>query len=118
MNAVEMINASSVHWARFMLGVLLETSVVFAFIGCLWLALRRKAWVSPQLGYYLFLLVLVKALIPGGISIPGVVSSLFPEGQTALEEEGTLVGGWGWLFGAGGPGEDTLAERKRSNKFS
>ena len=100
MNTFDLIHSIAESWARFMFYALLESTAVFAVIGLLWLALRNKTWVSAQFGYCLFLLVLLKLLVPGGISIPGLISFLFPPNQPAFEE-GVVPGGWLWLWGEG-----------------
>ena len=62
MNPVELINGLSEKWAVFMLDRTLGSTLVFVFVGLIWVVLRRR--ISPQWGYLLFLLVLVKLIIP------------------------------------------------------
>ncbi|MFH1744004.1 MAG: M56 family metallopeptidase [bacterium] len=106
MHAIETVNSWSEYWAGFMGYSVIESTIVFGLIGGLWLLLRNRAWVSAQFGYCLFLLVLLKLMVPGQVSIPDLISSLFPQEQVSSGGQVVGIGGW-WLWGEGGPGEKT-----------
>ena len=76
MMSVDSLNAWGASWAAFMWARLSETTVVLTGVGLLWLLLRRRA--SPQLGYCLFLLVLVKSVLPIALPVPSRLAGLGP----------------------------------------
>lgn len=67
---IDRLNTISESWATWMGSALIETAVVAAVIGLIWLALRKRT--SPQLGYLLFLLIPLRLLIPLEIHVPGI----------------------------------------------
>ena len=68
MTWIETLNAWSDRWADVMWASLVDTTVIFAMVALLWLALRR--WLSAQLVYCLFLLVLLKLVVPVDVTVP------------------------------------------------
>lgn len=92
MIGIEFLNSLSVAWAEFMWYCLVDSTAIFLLVGSLWLLLRKRVWVSIQLGYILFLLVLLKLIIPGQLSIPGLISYLFS--QEVIFQEGTVPFGF------------------------
>jgi beta-lactamase regulating signal transducer with metallopeptidase domain len=76
MTATDTLNTWAAQWAEFMLRGLTDTIFLLAFVALVWLLLRR--WASAQLGYCLFLLVLLKLLIPVSITVPGWATWLSP----------------------------------------
>ena len=76
MNAVVIINSWAAAWGHFMLHSLLEPGVVLLAVSILWLLIRKRA--SVHLGYFLFLLVLIKTLIPIEITVPKNISFFIP----------------------------------------
>ena len=71
MSILFVINSWAANWAQFMLHSLLESGAVLLAVSALWFLIRKRA--SVHLGYFLFLLVLIKLLIPIEISVPGSI---------------------------------------------
>lgn len=76
MIATEMLNAFAESWAHFMLGGLIDGSVLLVLLCLLWLLLRRR--VSAQFGYCLFLLVLLRVVRPLQVTLPHGCEFLSP----------------------------------------
>ena len=91
MNSSEWLNAWAEPWASFMSRSTIDSALVFCLVGLVWLALRKR--LSAQVGYLLFLLVLVKLILPGVISLPGLIYSWLPapEAVTATELAGEPI---------------------------
>ena len=106
MNATETFNLWSRGWATFMGHGLIESTVIYAVVGGLWLLLRNRRWASAQLGYGLFLLVLLKLVVPAQFSIPEIFSSLLPSAQISATGEESGFDPWEMLMGVGGLGEE------------
>jgi beta-lactamase regulating signal transducer with metallopeptidase domain len=70
------LNTWADAWAQFMSSSLIEAAVVLIAVSILWLLIHRKA--SAQLGYGLFLLVLLKLLIPVEFTVPDWLADLSP----------------------------------------
>ncbi len=70
------LNTWADAWAQFMSRSLIEAAVVLIAVSILWLLIHRKA--SAQLGYGLFLLVLLKLLIPIEFTVPDWLANLSP----------------------------------------
>ncbi len=68
MNGMESINNLASLWSGTMLQTLIETSILFIIVYAIWCLIRKRA--SVQFGYALFLLVLIKPLVPVQYSIP------------------------------------------------
>ena len=75
MNDFGTINRLAVRWVDFMGGRSYEIAMVFLIAACLWLLMGRKA--SAFLGYGLFMLVLIKAVLPFNIPSPALLNE-FP----------------------------------------
>ncbi|MFB3788565.1 MAG: M56 family metallopeptidase [bacterium] len=95
MNTSEWLNAWAEPWASFMSRSTIDSALVFGLVGLVWLVLHKR--LSAQMGYLLFLLVLVKLILPGVISLPGLIHAWLPmsEAVTAGTGDGD---GW-WRFG-------------------
>ena len=93
MQAIETLNAWSQSWAGFMWTGLIETAVALAVVAIIWLLVRRR--VSAHLGYCLFLLVLVKAVVPIQFTVPAWAAAVSP--RVAVERAGA------WLLAANPP---------------
>jgi hypothetical protein len=74
MNDFGTINRLAVRWVDFMGGRSYEIAIVFLIAACLWLLIARKA--SAFLGYGLFMLVLIKAVLPFNIPFPALLNEL------------------------------------------
>jgi len=55
-------------------GVVLDSLLLLFLVGLIWLGIRRV--VSPQWGIALFLLVMIKAIVPLSVSVPAAVGNL------------------------------------------
>ncbi len=77
MISFDLFNQWAEWWASFMLYQTLDSIVILLFVGILWLFLRKK--MAAQFGYYLFLLVLIKLVIPGQFSLLDQFTLLIPE---------------------------------------
>ncbi len=73
---VELLNQTADAWARYMVGGLIDGGILLLVLWGVWLLLRRR--VSPQFGYCLFLLVLVRVAIPWEIPAPAWYKTLSP----------------------------------------
>ena len=67
---INRLNQLSESWATWMGASLIETAVVMALLGLIWLAIRKRT--SPRLGYLLFLLIPIRLLIPLEVHVPGL----------------------------------------------
>ncbi len=72
----ETLNSWAQSWAAFMWGSLIDATIILAVVAVVWLALRR--WMSAQLGYCLFLLVVIKLIVPIHVTVPGWTAYLSP----------------------------------------
>jgi Tol biopolymer transport system component/beta-lactamase regulating signal transducer with metallopeptidase domain len=70
------LNTWAESWARFMWGSLIEAAVILIAVSILWLLIHKKA--PAQLGYGLFLLVLLKLLVPVEFTVPDWLANLSP----------------------------------------
>ncbi|MEE8451653.1 MAG: HEAT repeat domain-containing protein [Thermoguttaceae bacterium] len=77
MNAIERLNTWGAGWSAFMAVGLVDATVMLALMGLIWLVLRR--WASPQLGCWLFLLVLVRLVVPIEVTVPEPLARLSPQ---------------------------------------
>jgi beta-lactamase regulating signal transducer with metallopeptidase domain len=68
MQWIETLNVWSLTWADWMITSTVETTIVFAVAGTIWIVGRR--WISAPAGYWLFALVLLKAILPLHVSVP------------------------------------------------
>lgn len=76
MPLVDTLNGWADAWAIYMWGSLLDTTALLAVVSIVWFAIRRR--VPAQLGYCLFLLVVIKPCVPGHISVSGAAAYLSP----------------------------------------
>ena len=76
MMSIEMLNRWGDSWASFVLAGLLESSLALALVAVLWLAIRRR--IEPQVGYWLFALVLLKLTVPASLTGPEWLANLSP----------------------------------------
>ena len=79
MISLDALNDFSSTWAITMLGSIIDTAVLLIVVGALWLCLRKR--VSAQVGYCLFMIVIVKAMIPFEVTGPRWLASLSPRHQ-------------------------------------
>ncbi len=91
MPSMETLNTWADVWAGFMWDRTVDSVVVLAIVGVLWLLIHRRS--SPQFGYCLFLLVLVKAVVPIEVTVPSWMTYLSPEGvvDRSTEWAGTFT---------------------------
>lgn len=76
MNGIEWLNDAAEFWLAFLWGHILESTWAFVMILGLWWMLHKRF--SPLLGYYLFLVVLIKFILPVHITLTPFVSTLSP----------------------------------------
>lgn len=76
MSASATFNAWAIPWAEFMWSGLIDATLLLAIVALLWLPLRRR--MSAQVGYCLFLLILVKLVVPIHVTAPGWLANLSP----------------------------------------
>lgn len=69
-------NAWAAAWSGWVVSSLIGTLVVLGIVSLVWLIVRRKA--PPQLGYFLFLLVPLKLLVPFEMTAPGWIARWSP----------------------------------------
>lgn len=88
MTLIHTLNERSAIWAEAMCGSLIDTSVLLIVVAVAWLLLRKR--ISAHVGYCLFLIVVVKAMIPLEFSGPNWAAELSPRvqlGRLFAEEE-------------------------------
>lgn len=76
MAILETLNRWAATWSGLVIGGLLDATLILVFAAILWLFIHKKA--SPQFGYGLFLLVILKLLIPIEIAAPVWMTYLTP----------------------------------------
>ena len=76
MISIDTLNAWGRGWASYVTGSLIDAAAVLAVVGLVWLLARR--WASPQFGSGLFLLVIVKLLVPLPVVLPAWAAYLSP----------------------------------------
>jgi beta-lactamase regulating signal transducer with metallopeptidase domain len=98
---IEQINNIALSWWGWMIGMLWQVSLLIILIACIDAVIKRWAW--PQLRYALWLLVLLKLVVPPSISMPGsltgrlqpiadrIVSSAITESEVTVEKPVTFV---------------------------
>jgi beta-lactamase regulating signal transducer with metallopeptidase domain len=68
MIGIDRLNQLASIWSGFMVRGLIDATVLLLVVGVVWLAFRK--WMSSQLTYGLFLLVLLKLAVPVPIAVP------------------------------------------------
>ena len=66
---IEVINNISMSWWGWMSAMFWQVSLLLVLVACIDMLIKRWAW--PQLRYALWLLVVVKLIIPPGVSMHG-----------------------------------------------
>ena len=66
---VDTINSISLFWWDWMAAMFWQVGLLIILIACIDTIIKRWAW--PRLRYALWLLVLLKLVLPPGISMPG-----------------------------------------------
>ncbi len=64
---IESLNRWSESWASFCMNRLLESTLVFIFIGIIWIILKKR--LPSTIGYWFFILVFLKLIIPGPVIV-------------------------------------------------
>ncbi len=77
MDLTNILNGWAQSWVGFMGARLFDTTVAFIVVALLWGLLRKRT--SPQLGYCLFLLVLLKFILPIELTKPAWLTLLSPQ---------------------------------------
>jgi len=73
---IEYANSAGNRWAAWVVAASLDSALLLALIGLLWFAIRKR--VAPQVGYYLFLLVPLKLLVPVVVTVPAATAQWTP----------------------------------------
>ena len=107
---IETINQWSLQWGQFMLFHAIDFTLAFVFVGLIWRLARKR--VSAQFGYLLFLLVLAKLMVPGFISVPGILSTVTPSESSVR----LFDAGFPWFFGAGPVKEGVTGDELQGQK--
>ena len=68
MPAIDKLNLFAESWVQFMLAALTDASILLVFLCLAWFFLRHRF--SAQFGYCLFLLVLVRVVVPWQFTLP------------------------------------------------
>ncbi len=76
MPIIASLNAWAEVWAGFMWNRVLDSVIVLVIVSVIWLLVHRRA--SPHLGYFLFLLVLLKLILPIEFVTPTQLASFSP----------------------------------------
>lgn len=92
MNVLTFMNQLGESWASFMWIQTVDSTLVLLALGGLWFLLRKHS--SAQLGYCLFILVLIKLMIPGQINLLGTLDYIFPD-NSGTRGTGVFEFQWG-----------------------
>ena len=72
--SVEILNSLAANWARHMTAALADSALILLVAAAIWWLVRQRA--SAQFGYWLFLLVLVRLLVPIELTVPAWIAPL------------------------------------------
>lgn len=78
---ISLVNQAAVHWWSWMSPMFIQASALIVAVGMVDLLLRRWSW--PEVRHALWLLVLVKLILPPSLSSPTSIANLFPETVSA-----------------------------------
>jgi hypothetical protein len=82
MNAlIAYANSAADRWGAWIVAASLDSAVLLALFGLVWLAIRHR--VAPQVGYWLFVLVPLKLLVPVVMTVPVTVAQWTPSAIAA-----------------------------------
>src|SRR5437773_5414320 len=73
---IQTLNGWSAAWSSFMIRGLIDAALLLAIVAAVWLLLRRR--LPAQVGYCLFLLVLLKLPVPLSLPVPSSLAYLSP----------------------------------------
>ena len=73
---IEYANSAADRWAAWVVAASLDAAVLLVLAGLVWLAIRKR--VAPQVGYWLFLLVPLKLLVPVVVTVPAPLARWTP----------------------------------------
>lgn len=76
-STTELLNELAAVWSNWMLGSIAETGFIFLLLSLIWRGIGQR--VSPQLGYLLFLLILLKPFVPVSIPVPQLFPPYVPQ---------------------------------------
>jgi hypothetical protein len=74
--AITFANSLADRRSAWVVGASLDAAVLLALVSLVWLAIRNR--VAPQVGYFLFLLVPLKLLVPVVVTVPAAVAHWTP----------------------------------------
>lgn len=87
---LEIVNFAGDRWAAWAIGIVLDSVVLLALAGLIWLVIRKR--VAPQVGYCLFLLLPLKVLVPVSVSVPPVIARWIPSVSVSPWFDGANLG--------------------------
>ena len=105
MNAIDVLNQWSSAWMAFLWYRSIDVLLVFLVVGALWLIVRHKA--SAQFGYWLFLLVLLKLMVPSFVSLPQMLGLEFRQSGDISVSGSFFFGDWWGSMGTAEGGTST-----------
>lgn len=73
---IDHANSAGDRWAAWIVTASLDAVALLALACLVWLAIRRR--VAPQVGYWLFLLVPIKLLLPVDVTVPATIARWTP----------------------------------------
>src|SRR6185295_8837439 len=73
---IETTNLVGARWADWMITATVDSAALLAVVSLVWFSLRRKS--IPQVGYWLFLLVPLKLLLPVSVAAPAAIARWTP----------------------------------------
>lgn len=86
---IDCANSAGDRWAAWIVAASLDAAALLALIGLVWFAIRGR--VAPQVGYWLFLLVPIKLLLPVGVTVPATIAQWTPSALVSAWFEGARV---------------------------
>lgn len=86
---VDYLNLAGNRWAAWMLAASVDATALFLLVGLVWLAIRRR--VAPQVGYWLFLMVVLKLLSPISLPVPESLVRFVPSRAMMQRRQGGAV---------------------------
>ena len=86
---INFLNTAGEHWFDWQFAMLWQTAVLIGIIWIVDLAIRK--WAHPQVRYALWMLVLVKLLIPPTWTSPASVTSYIPDAAIRAAQSGRSI---------------------------
>ena len=108
---IEMLNSAALMWWNWITGITWQVSLLFLIVAVIDLLFRRRMW--PEVGYALWLLVLLKLALPPDVASPvGVVMQV--QRFAAVQAEASSLGAASAELVAGIDGNAEVEEEQSS----